>query len=98
MEPKVVESPRQRKAKKSLGSFFKQSGVAAKGDSSVTFKDAVEAELSSYLLTPSIDTEQDPLAWWNTHRVSIPHLAMLARKYLSIPVPPQRGFSVQVAT
>lgn len=96
VEPQVAEQPHAKKAKKSLGSFFKLSGSATEVDSSVTIKDAVEAELSNYLLTPSIDKEQDPLAWWKTHRVSFPHLAQLARRYLSIPAtssPSERLFS-----
>ncbi|XP_057213823.1 E3 SUMO-protein ligase ZBED1-like [Triplophysa rosa] len=68
VEPEVAETSHAKKAKKSLGSFFKLSRSAAKGDSSVTLKDAVEAELGNYLLTPSIDKEHDPLAWWKTHR------------------------------
>lgn len=62
VEPEVAETSQAKKAKKSLRCFFKQSGAAAKGDSSVTLQDAVEAELSNYLLTPSIDKEQDPRA------------------------------------
>ncbi|XP_076837705.1 E3 SUMO-protein ligase ZBED1-like [Brachyhypopomus gauderio] len=95
VEPKVADTSQAKKAKKSLGSFFKQSGTAAMGDSFPTLKDAVDAELNNYLLTPSVDKE-DPLAWWKTHKVSFPHLAKLARKYLCIL--PQRGFLVQVET
>ncbi|XP_076874456.1 E3 SUMO-protein ligase ZBED1-like [Brachyhypopomus gauderio] len=96
VEPKVADTSQAKKAKKSLGSFFKQSGTAAKGDSSPTLKDAVDAELNNYLLTPSIDKEEDPLAWWKTHKVSFPRLAKLARKYLCIPAtssPSERLFS-----
>lgn len=70
VEHEVAETSQAKKAKKSFGSFFKLSGAAAKCDSSVTLK----AELSNYLLTPSIGEEQDPLEWWKTHRVSFPHL------------------------
>ncbi len=48
----------------------KQDGVpdrwwsAAKGDSSLNLKDAVE--LNNYLLIPSIDKKEGPLAWWHT--------------------------------
>ncbi|XP_076866871.1 E3 SUMO-protein ligase ZBED1-like [Brachyhypopomus gauderio] len=96
VEPKVADTSQAKKAKKSLGSFFKQSGTAAMGDSSLTLKDAVDAELNNYLLTPSIDKEEDPLAWWKTHKVSFPRLAKLARKYLCIPAtssPSERLFS-----
>lgn len=96
VQHKVAETSQAKKAKKSLGSFFKQSGATAKSVFSVAIKDAVEAELNSYLLTPSIDKEEDPLAWWKTHKVSFPHLAKLARKYLCIPAtssPSERVFS-----
>lgn len=85
VEPNVTSAPQAKKAKKSLGSFFKQSETAAKGDSSLTLKDALEAELNTYLLTPPIDKEEDPLAWWKVHKPSFPRLARLARKYLCIP-------------
>lgn len=100
VEPNVTSAPQAKKAKKSLGSFFKQSETAAKGDSSLTLKDALEAELNTYLLTPPIDKEEDPLAWWKVHKLSFPRLARLARKYLCIlrQARRQRDFSVLVAT
>ncbi len=82
VEHEVAETSQAKKAKKSLGNIFKLSGAAAKG---VTLKDAVDAELSNYLPIPSIDKEQDPLAWWKTHRVSFPHLAKLSSKCIFIP-------------
>lgn len=96
VEPNVTSAPQAKKAKKSLGSFFKQSETSAKGDSSLTLKDALEAELNTYLLTPPIDKEGDPLAWWKVHKLIFPRLARLARKYLCIPVtssPSERLFS-----
>lgn len=91
-------SPKEKKAKKSLGSFFKEkwSRASEKGDSSPPLKDVVEAEFKNYLLTPCIDKEEDPLAWWKAHQVNFPHLAKLARKYLCIPAtssPSERLFS-----
>ncbi|KAJ8014499.1 hypothetical protein DPEC_G00040860 [Dallia pectoralis] len=94
-ELKITSAPRAKKAK-SLGSFFKQSETVAKGDSSLTLKDALEAELNTYMLTPPIDKEEDPLAWWKVHKLSFPRLARLARKYLCIPAtssPSERLFS-----
>lgn len=96
MEPNVTSAPQAKKARKSLGSFFKQRETEAKGDSSLTLKDALEAELNTYLLTPPIDKEEDPLAWWKVHKLSFPHVARLARKYLCIPAtcsPSERLFS-----
>ncbi|XP_067274669.1 E3 SUMO-protein ligase ZBED1-like isoform X1 [Pseudorasbora parva] len=81
-----------KKAKKSLGSFFKTSPAP----SSVVPSHAVEAELNSYLVSPTIDSEMDPLTWWRLHQVNFPHLSKLARKYLCIPAtssPSERLFS-----
>ncbi|KAI4904936.1 hypothetical protein NFI96_022326 [Prochilodus magdalenae] len=44
VESKVGDMSQAKKAKKSLGSFFKQSGTASKGDSSLTLKDAVKVK------------------------------------------------------
>ena len=38
----------------------------------MTLKDAVEAELNIYMLTPPTDKEEDPLAWWKVHKLSFP--------------------------
>lgn len=72
-----------KKAKKSLGSLFKT--VPVPTSSSVQLELAVEAKLNSYLLSPTRDSEADPLAWWKLHQVSLPQLNKLARKYLLIP-------------
>ncbi|MCI4375110.1 hypothetical protein PGIGA_G00105450 [Pangasianodon gigas] len=52
---------------------------------SVHFNDAVEAELNSYVITPTIDGEEDPLAWWKQHQVNFPRLSRLACRYLCVP-------------
>lgn len=85
-EPTVADQPQAKKAKKSLGSFFKslQSRAEAAGASSLTPRESVEAELKNYLLTPCIDKDEDALAWWKTYQVNFPRLAKLARKYLCI--------------
>ncbi|XP_049909754.1 E3 SUMO-protein ligase ZBED1-like [Epinephelus moara] len=57
---------------------------------------AVEAEVNSYLLSPTIDSEADPLAWWKLHHFTYPKLSKLARQYLCIPAtssPSERLFS-----
>ncbi|XP_066544980.1 E3 SUMO-protein ligase ZBED1 [Amia ocellicauda] len=71
------------KAKKSLGSLFKTS--VASSALPVQLEDVVEAELNSYLLTPVIDGEDDPLAWWKVHKINFPKLCKIARKYLCVP-------------
>ncbi|MEQ2227091.1 hypothetical protein ILYODFUR_034142 [Ilyodon furcidens] len=52
----------QKKARKSLASFFKTSPAPA---SMVTC--FVEAELNSHLVSPTIDAEENPLLWWQLH-------------------------------
>ncbi|XP_063732505.1 E3 SUMO-protein ligase ZBED1-like isoform X1 [Eleginops maclovinus] len=82
------------KRKRSLGSFFKTKAVPA--SSTVQLEDTIKAELDNYLITPTIDGEQDPLAWWRVHNVNFPWLSKLARKYLCIPAmsaPSERLFS-----
>ncbi|KAK0151882.1 Zinc finger BED domain-containing protein 4 [Merluccius polli] len=41
-----------------------------------------EAELNTYLVTPAIDGEEDPLAWWKVHTINFPRLCNMGRKYL----------------
>ncbi|XP_055036165.2 uncharacterized protein [Misgurnus anguillicaudatus] len=84
----------KKKDKQSLGSFLK--GITVPHASSVQLEDSLEAELNGYLMTPAIDGEEDPLAWWKVHRVNFPRLSKLARKYLCIPAtssPSERLFS-----
>ncbi|MBN3296944.1 ZBED1 protein, partial [Amia calva] len=85
-------SNQNHQGKKSLGSFFK----ASPAPSSMVPSYAVEAELNSYLVSPTIDSEMNPLTWWLLHQVNFPHLSKLARKYLCIPAtssPSERLFS-----
>ncbi|KAB5518474.1 hypothetical protein PHYPO_G00166400 [Pangasianodon hypophthalmus] len=53
-----------KKAKKSLGSFFETSPAPSSMEPSHT-----EAELNSYMMSPTIDSEMDPLTWWQLHQV-----------------------------
>ncbi|XP_047241834.1 uncharacterized protein LOC124880605 [Girardinichthys multiradiatus] len=76
-------STTMKKAKKSLGSFFKTAPLPA--SSFVQLSQAVEAEFNSYLLSPPIDSEGDPLVWQKLHQITFPQLRKLARKYLCIP-------------
>ncbi|XP_073730753.1 E3 SUMO-protein ligase ZBED1 [Misgurnus anguillicaudatus] len=82
------------KPKKSLGSFFKTS--SASPSLPVSLEDVAEAEINNYLMTPTIDGEDDPLAWWRVHKISYPQLCTMARKYLCVPAtsaPSERLFS-----
>ncbi|KAK1905234.1 Zinc finger BED domain containing protein 1, partial [Dissostichus eleginoides] len=53
-----------KKAKRSLGSFFKSSAAVPPASTAVQLEGAIEAEVNTYLMTPTIDGEEDPLAWW----------------------------------
>ncbi|XP_061096829.1 E3 SUMO-protein ligase ZBED1 isoform X2 [Conger conger] len=86
--------PSAEKAKKSLCSFFKTS--VASPALLVQLDNVVEAELNTYLFTPAIDGEENPLAWWKLHKINFPQLSKLARKYLCVPAtssPSERLFS-----
>ncbi|XP_041849218.1 E3 SUMO-protein ligase ZBED1-like [Melanotaenia boesemani] len=72
------------KGKRSLGSFFK-SKVVPPLSFTMELEDAIKAELDNYLMTPTIDGEEDPLAWWRVHKVNFPWLSKLARKFLCLP-------------
>ncbi|XP_051798998.1 zinc finger BED domain-containing protein 4-like [Acanthochromis polyacanthus] len=82
------------KGKRSLSSFFKSKAVPP--SSTLQLEDAIKAELDNYLMTPTIDGEEDPLVWWRMHNVNFPWLCKLARKFLCIPAtssPSERLFS-----
>ncbi|KAI7809954.1 putative zinc finger BED domain-containing protein 1-like, partial [Triplophysa rosa] len=89
-----------KKAKRSLASFLKASGVvsasAATTSASSSLKEAIEGELKGYLSTPNAESEVDPLGWWKVHEANFPRVSQLARKYLCIPAtsaPSERAFS-----
>lgn len=93
-----AEPSTSKKAKRSLGSFFKSSTAVPPGPAStaVQLEGAIEAEVNTYLMTPTIDGEEDPLAWWKVHRVNFPMLSKLVSKFLCIPAtssPSERVFS-----
>ncbi|XP_034078778.1 zinc finger BED domain-containing protein 1-like [Gymnodraco acuticeps] len=82
------------KKRKTLGSFFK----VAKGNEAAApeVEQVVDMELGAYLLSRNIDSEDDPLKWWNDNKGQYPRLSMLARKYLCITAtssPSERAFS-----
>lgn len=55
-----------------------------------------EDELMLYLRQKQIKLKDDPLKWWSVNKTTLPILAQIARKYLSIPatsVPSERLFS-----
>lgn len=89
-----VPPPPTKKTKKSLASFFKSSTASATAPVDPTA--AIDAELNSYLLSSTLDNEEDPLLWWKTHKINFPRLSNMARKYLCVPAtssPSERLFS-----
>ncbi|XP_051805338.1 E3 SUMO-protein ligase ZBED1-like isoform X1 [Acanthochromis polyacanthus] len=89
-------SSEAKKPKKSLGSFFKRSEATSSTAPAVSIQQAVEAELSSYLVSPLQDSEENPLDWWRQHHAHFPTLSKVAKKYLCVPAtssPSERVFS-----
>ncbi|XDV17019.1 hypothetical protein PO909_016474 [Leuciscus waleckii] len=90
---KEVSQEQKTTTKKSLGSFFK---TVSAMPTSLQLEEAIASEMNSYLLTPSIDSEEDPLQWWKLHQINFPRLSKLAKKYLCFPAtssPSERVFS-----
>ncbi|XP_017291101.2 E3 SUMO-protein ligase ZBED1-like [Kryptolebias marmoratus] len=75
-----------KKAKKSLGSYFKKALAAGQGTTHAQpSRASIELELSMYLQAPGPDSETNPLEWWKQHELNFPLVARLAKKYLCIP-------------
>lgn len=90
------QKPPAKKARKTLGSFFKAAKSNEESGPTVNRDQAVLSEMESYLLTRNIDTEDDPLTWWRENKAQYPRMSLLARKYLGIPAtssPSERLFS-----
>nr|XP_023693139.1 zinc finger BED domain-containing protein 4-like isoform X1 [Paramormyrops kingsleyae] len=89
--------PPTAKKKKSLASFFKQcTGTANTISTELTRREVTEKELSSYLQSPNVESDTDPLKWWKEHETLFPALSHLAKKYLLVPAtssPSERVFS-----
>lgn len=80
--------------KMTLAAFFKKNVVSTPSQSEA---EKIETELKSYLLTPGVDPDTNPLEWWKRHQPNFPRLSVLAKKYLSIPATSassERVFSV----
>ena len=91
-----MDPPINKRAKPSLGSLLKSNPGPTSNTSNMQVEQVVEAEVNSYLLSPTIDSEADPLAWWKLHHLTYPKLSKLARRYLCIPAtssPSERLFS-----
>ncbi|KAK3525164.1 hypothetical protein QTP86_019545, partial [Hemibagrus guttatus] len=91
--PDIYLPPVGKKARKSLGSFFKMTSAMP---AALLLEEAIASEFNSYLLSPSIDSEEDPLKWWRFHQINFPRMSRVAQKYLCIPTtssPSERVFS-----
>ena len=54
-------------------------------------------EITSYLATPNMDEDTDPLLFWCQHQQQYPTLGQLARRYVAVPAnsaPVERLFSI----
>lgn len=91
--PDIDLPPPGKKARKSLGKFFKKTSAMP---AALQLEEAITSELNSYLLSPSIDSEDDPLKWWRLHQINFPRMSRVAQNYLCIPAtssPSERVFS-----
>nr|XP_023678533.1 zinc finger BED domain-containing protein 4-like [Paramormyrops kingsleyae] len=90
-----AEAETPPKKKMTLAVFFKKNAPVSSPQQSELRK--VESELTTYLLCPEVDADENPLDWWKLHRPNFPRLSKLAKKNLSIPAtstPSERVFSV----
>lgn len=60
--------------KKTLASFIKENPrttptASTTFDPMLHFREAVAAELNSYIYMPSVDHGEDPLKWWKFHKM-----------------------------
>jgi hypothetical protein len=56
----------------------------------------LEAELNANTRVQQVPLDTDPLMWWKQHVQEFPHLARMARQYLTVPATsasPERLFS-----
>ena len=91
-----TSSSEAKKPRRSLGSFFKGNEATPSTAPTVSLQQTVEAELSSYLVSLMLDSEENPLEWWRKHHVHFPTKSKVAKKYLCIPAtssPSEQVFS-----
>ena len=94
--PSGVEPPAK---KRTVGTFFKEpddDNLQQSSPSSVPSAELCKKELESYLSSPKLDFEEDPLAWWQSASLKYPLLSSVARKYLCVCAtssPSERVFS-----
>ncbi|XP_070404477.1 zinc finger BED domain-containing protein 4-like [Nothobranchius furzeri] len=84
VESDDTEEAKKKRRKKGLSSFFKvPEGTSPGGAGPALHPDeAIALELQAYLQAATLDTEEDPLEWWNPSQKLFPKLSLLAKKYL----------------
>ena len=90
-EPQPPPTKKAKGLSKILGQCLGNSSSAA-----LSAEQKVKQELDQYLSHPHLDVEESPMEWWKTESTRYPHVAQLARKYLSLcatSVPSERVFS-----
>ena len=78
------DAPLPKKKKRTLGSLLK-SNDDIDDELTLSTREKVDQEVSTYLKVPRLDYELDPLEWWEINESTYPTLAKLAKKYLTVP-------------
>ncbi|KAK7176491.1 hypothetical protein R3I93_000658 [Phoxinus phoxinus] len=68
-----------------FGDVYRQGADASGGASGLDIGAVLEQEMLIYESETPLPTDSNPLSWWKTSQSRYPHLAELARRYLSIP-------------
>ncbi|XP_072563330.1 E3 SUMO-protein ligase ZBED1-like [Paramormyrops kingsleyae] len=85
-----------KRTKRSLASFFANRPTTTTNTEGLSAQQAVERELSNYLLSPDADNDSNPLDWWKVYQKNFPRVSQLAQHYLCIQAtssPSERVFS-----
>ncbi|CAH1170700.1 unnamed protein product [Phaedon cochleariae] len=91
-----VIPPRSKKKLSGLAALLKPKKDVGTVDSVGTSVQDYDLEITKYLGLLQLDTDEDPLLFWNTHTANFPRLSILAKRYLCIQatsVPSERVFS-----
>ncbi|GES83504.1 zinc finger BED domain-containing protein 4-like [Rhizophagus clarus] len=76
-----LHKPKPKKRKLSKGYVYKESLFS---DDEYDDTQTEDNEIERYLVMTQIQSDQDPLKWWDVNKVQYPILAHMAQKYLSI--------------
>lgn len=93
-EPEEQQPPSK---KRKLSQILKRKNAGATPtDTSISQEEKAEHELCTFLQTPVIDVDENPLQWWKAHASTYPVLSQLVRKYFCVCAsssPSERVFS-----